>query len=183
MYATPAGPLRRSSVFTTNAIGERRWTGRSRNATFRVASSLRPVRLVRLRALALSLTLFVSVGAIAQSTARSTADGVYTSEQADQGFELFVSACQNCHAPTQHAQAPFRARWSGRDLGYLFGYLRREMPQTDPGTLTNEEYAQLVAYLLRINGMKPGPLALLADSAALVSIRIDSVPSARPTNY
>ena len=136
---------------------------------------------MRQRFVALSLTVLVAAGAVAQSTARSTADGVYTSEQADQGHELFVAACQNCHAPTQHALPPFRARWFGRTLGDLFGYVRREMPQTDPGTLSNEETAQLVAYLMRINGMRSGSTPLAADSAALASIRIDSVPSA-PSN-
>ena len=134
------------------------------------------------RILALSLTVVVALGAVAQSTARSTADRVYTSEQADQGHELFVAACQNCHAPTQHALPPFRARWFGRTLGDLFGYVRREMPQADPGTLSNEESAQLVAYLMRINGMRSGSTPLASDSAALVSIRIDSVPSAQPNH-
>lgn len=124
--------------------------------------------------LILVATLFV-VGAGAQATSRSTADGVYTSAQADAGFTLFVEACQNCHAPTQHALPPFRARWLGRSLGDLFGYLRREMPQTDPGTLSNEEYAMLVAYVLRINGLPAGREPLRGDSAALASIRFDSV--------
>lgn len=132
---------------------------------------------VRLRLVALSSLLLATV-AVAQSGARSTADGIYTREQADQGRDLFALACQSCHAPTQHSLPPFRTRWFGRTLGDLFGYLRREMPQTDPGTLTNEEYAQLVAYLMRINGMRPGLDALAADSAALHTFRIDSVPTA-----
>lgn len=119
-----------------------------------------------------------STTAVGQSGTRSTADGVYTRQQADAGRDLFALACQSCHAPFQHALEPFRNRWFGRALGELFGYMRREMPQTDPGTMSNDEYARLLAYLLRINGMRPGNTALAADSAALQTIRIDSVPTA-----
>lgn len=108
----------------------------------------------------------------------TTADGVYTRRQADAGQGVFALACQSCHAPTQHAGADFRGRWFGRSVGELFGYLRREMPQTDPGTLSDEEYAALIAYLMRINRMPAGERPLAADSAALHRIRIDSIPSA-----
>jgi len=58
------------------------------------------------------------------------------------------------------------------------------MPKTDPGSLTDEEYAELVAYLMRINGMPTGSNPLAADSAALHRIRIDSVArtSAAPSS-
>lgn len=109
---------------------------------------------------------------------RSSADGVFTRAQADAGRDLFALACQSCHAPTQHAGPPFRNKWFGRTLGDLFGYLRREMPQTDPGTMSDDEYAALTAYLMRINGMPAGATPLAADSTALHRIRIDSLPTA-----
>lgn len=126
--------------------------------------------------------LFILAGAalLGAATARkdpTTADGVYTRRQADDGRDLFALACQSCHAPTQHAGADFRGRWFGRSLGDLFEYLRTEMPQTDPGTLSDEEYIALMAYLMRINRMPAGQRPLAADSDALHRIRIDSVPS------
>lgn len=118
------------------------------------------------------------LGAAATLDDPTTANGVYTRRQADEGRDLFALACQNCHAPTQHAGNDFRSKWFGRSLGELFGYLRREMPKTDPGTMSDEEYAALVAYLMRINRMPAGQNPLAADSAALHRIRIDSIPSA-----
>jgi mono/diheme cytochrome c family protein len=112
-----------------------------------------------------------------QDPGRSSADGVYTRQQADEGRDLFALACQSCHAPTQHSGPPFLGKWHGRTLADLFTYLRREMPQTDPGTMTDTEYAALTAYILRINQMPTGRTPLAADSAALHRIRIDTVPS------
>ena len=125
-----------------------------------------------------ALLLALADRAGAQDSTRTTADGVYTREQADAGRDLFAYACQSCHAPTQHSGAPFQGKWFGRTVGELFAYLRREMPQTDPGTMSDDEYAALTAYIMRINSMPTGRVALAADSAALERIRIDSVPSA-----
>lgn len=126
-----------------------------------------------------SLALLYARPGEAQPAQRSTQDGVYTLTQANQGKDVFAGLCQSCHTPTVHAGPPFRNRWFGQTLGDLFGYLRREMPKADPGSLSDEEYALLVAYLMRINGMPTGSTPLAADSAALHRIRIDSVP---PTN-
>ena len=132
-----------------------------------------PAPLVRLR-LALPL---ISIAALAasQSVRRSTADGVYTTAQANQGRELWASACQNCHTP--HTGPPFRNKWMGRDLGALFTYTRNEMPKSDPGSLSDDEITLAIAYLLRVNGMPAGNTALPADSAALQRIRFDSLRS------
>jgi hypothetical protein len=48
------------------------------------------------------------------------------------------------------------------------------MPKTEPGSLSKEEYASIVAYLLKLNGMPAGKQPLPADTAALGKIRIDS---------
>lgn len=124
-----------------------------------------------------SVTVQARVLVVADTTQRSTASGVYTLEQATKGKDVFASACQSCHSPTVHAGPPFRNNWFGRPLGDLFGYLRREMPKADPGTMSDEEYTLVVAYLLRINGMPTGSTPLAADSVSLHRIRLDSVPN------
>lgn len=119
----------------------------------------------------------------AQPAQRSTQDGVYTYAQANRGKDVFAGLCQSCHTPTVHAGPPFRNKWFGHTLGELFGYMRREMPKANPGSLTDEEYAELVAYLMRINGMPTGSTPLAADSAALHRIRIDSVPPTKAPSH
>jgi mono/diheme cytochrome c family protein len=107
----------------------------------------------------------------------STADGVYTTVQATKGKDVFASACQSCHTPTVHAGPPFRNKWFGRTLGDLFTYLRENMPQADPGSMSDEEYVLVTAYLLRINGMPAGEQPLAANVDSLHRIRLDSLPS------
>ncbi len=126
----------------------------------------------RLRTLLL-LPLAAALAAASQAGPRSTADGVYTAAQANEGRTLWATACQSCHGP--HQGPPFKNKWMGRDLSQLFVYTRNEMPKNDPGTLADEEYALAIAYLLRVNGMPAGAAPLPADSAALQRIRFDSI--------
>jgi len=119
--------------------------------------------------------LSIAALAAAQTSLRSTADGVYTTAQANQGRELWALLCQNCHTP--HSGIPFKNRWMGRELSALFAYTRNEMPKSDPSGLSDEEYTLAIAYLLRVNGMPAGATALPSDSAALHRIRFDSVRS------
>ncbi len=111
----------------------------------------------------------------AQAAPRSTADGVFTNAQAVAGRELWAAACNNCHTP--HNGLPFKNKWLGRDLAALFVYTRNEMPKSDPGSLTDDEYINAIAYLMRVNGMPAGETPLPADSSSLSRIRFDSIRS------
>lgn len=113
--------------------------------------------------------------ASARDTVRTTMDGVYTAAQATKGSDIFAQFCRSCHTPTVHTGAPFRAKWFGHSVAELFGYIRREMPKNEPGSMSDEEYALALAYLLRMNGMPSGSAPLASDSASLHRIRLDSV--------
>ncbi len=110
---------------------------------------------------------------------RTTGDGVYTVVQADAGAVLFQEVCMQCHLPNWEKEKGFYAKWQGKPLSALATYLKLEMPQTDPGTLTEDEYAAVTAYLLRITGNPAGDTPLNADPDALADIRIDTLKSAR----
>lgn len=133
---------------------------------------------MRLR-LALPLISIAALAA-AQAVPRTTMDGVYTTAQANEGRELWAAACQSCHNP--HAGPPFKNKWMGRDLAALFNYTREEMPKSDPGSLSDEEYAQAIAYLLRVNGMPAGAAELPVETVALQRIRFDSLRSVPTSN-
>ncbi len=105
--------------------------------------------------------------------ARTTVDGVYTSVQATKGADIYAMLCQSCHSAESHTGAPFRNKWVGKPLGELFAYISSEMPKTEPGSLSADEYTVVLAYILKMNGMPAGRRSLVADASALDSIRID----------
>jgi mono/diheme cytochrome c family protein len=110
----------------------------------------------------------------AQSARRSTTSGVYTEAQAARGRDTFAGMCQACHTPATHTGPTFIASWGNRPLWELFDYLMANMPKSDPGSLSPEEYAQVLAYVLKMNGMPAGSRELPADEAALRAIRLEA---------
>ena len=111
----------------------------------------------------------------------TTLAGVYSDSQALRGQELYLGLCKQCHTPESHTGAVFRQWWSGRQLGELFSFVSIRMPKNEPGSLDPQHYADLVAYLLKMNAMPAGPSELPSDVAALQKIRIVTPPAtARP---
>jgi mono/diheme cytochrome c family protein len=109
----------------------------------------------------------------ASDSIRTTRAGVYTAAQAVQGFGTYQLICVSCHTQASHSGPVFVAKWEGRLLWDLFRYVSESMPKSEPGSLTPEEYAGVVAYLLRMNGMPGGPSEIPTDSIALKRIRIE----------
>jgi S-disulfanyl-L-cysteine oxidoreductase SoxD len=110
----------------------------------------------------------------ASSTTRSTQSGVYTAEQALRGRDVYAGMCQSCHTAASHAGPVFQSTWGGRPLSELFAFIIERMPKNDPGSLSREEYADVLAYLLKMNQMPDGSAELTPDSTALRTIRIDT---------
>ena len=106
---------------------------------------------------------------------RTTMAGVYTAGQARQGREVFIGTCTGCHTPASHTGVVFTARWVGRSVDDLFNYIRNSMPKIAPGSLTEDEYVWVTAYILKLNGMPAGPAELSAEPAMMRALRIDTV--------
>ena len=111
-----------------------------------------------------------------QPLPRSTLSGVYSAEQATRGEETYFSLCVSCHPVAMHSGPTFATVWAGRPLSDLYEAVKDRMPKNEPGTLTGEESAQLVAYLLQINAIPAGKDELSAEVETLKKIRIE-VPS------
>jgi mono/diheme cytochrome c family protein len=105
---------------------------------------------------------------------RSTQSGVYTAEQAKAGAQLFGNICQGCHNIGSQSGEVFAKRWNGALLADLWETLTTEMPKDDPGSLTPPERVQMIAYLLKLNGMPEGKEALPADVDVLKKIKIQT---------
>lgn len=90
------------------------------------------------------------------------------------GRDLYAGLCASCHPAATHVGPVFTRSWAGKKLSDLFGYLRERMPKNEPGSMTEQEYVDVMTYMLRMNGMPAGTTELEADSLALSRIRIDS---------
>lgn len=114
---------------------------------------------------------------------RSTLTGVYTAEQANRGKNVFLGSCKSCHAPESHVGANFARLWVGKPLLALFKYVSEGMPENDPGSLGAEANADVVAYLLQLNGMPTGGIELAPDSTVMRQILVEPKPAAPPAHH
>ena len=123
--------------------------------------------------------LTVTVGA--QAT-RSTNEGVYTAEQATKGEAVYKEQCAACHGDNLEGSGPmpplagkdFLANWQGKTVGDLFEKTQTSMPATAPGTLTPEQTAQVMAYVLSVSKYPAGSAALPDKMDDLKTISIDA---------
>lgn len=113
------------------------------------------------------------VQSAADGAGLTTKNGVFNAAQAGRGEDTYMSICVSCHPRGTYATPAFRTQWTGRPLSELFEFVREKMPKNDPGSLTPDEYAQVVAYILKINDLPAGEHELPPDSEALKKIRIE----------
>jgi mono/diheme cytochrome c family protein len=127
------------------------------------------------------LAMGASVMALkAQAPARNVWSGVFSADQAAQGKTVFENKCVTCHGAELNggemapplAGAMFTSNWTGQSLGDLFTRIHTTMPQNDPGSLTNAEVAQVLAYILSFNQFPAGAAPLPSDEASLGQIGI-----------
>lgn len=117
--------------------------------------------------------MFIAAPDRAAGQARQTTrTGVYSAPQASRGADVYAGYCKSCHTPLSHTGAVFHAWWNGKALSDLYAYIRDRMPKNDPGSLSEQEYADVTAYLLKMNQMPAGKAELPTDSAQLSRIRI-----------
>src|SRR5262245_23085668 len=104
----------------------------------------------------------------------STTTGVYLETQAKAGQEIFEATCLGgCHNMASHRGAAFKNHWNGKPLWELFKLINEEMPKDDAGSLSATDTANLVAYILKLNGQPAGKEELSTEPAALKKIKID----------
>ena len=125
-----------------------------------------------------ALLALPSAATPAQSTVprRSTQAGVYTAEQAARGQDTYATLCTGCHTAAAHTGVAFE-HWDGHSLSELYGYISTKMPKNEPGSLAPEQYADVLAYMLKLNQMPTGANELPTDSTVLAAIRIDTKPA------
>jgi alcohol dehydrogenase (cytochrome c) len=102
--------------------------------------------------------------------------GPYTAEQATAGRAAYQANCAVCHAAdmTGRNEAPqlagsnFFGQWGDRTAGDLINFIKSTMPPGAGGTLLDQTYINLAAFILDANGARPGNQARMAASATAI---------------
>jgi len=108
---------------------------------------------------------------------RTVWDRVYTDAQASRGIQVFYDYCALCHGVNmlggQGSPAligpEFRFLWSDKPVGALFEIMRARMPPGQAGTLSDQEYADILAAILQGNGFPAGEDTELPPDSSLTS--------------
>jgi PQQ-dependent dehydrogenase (s-GDH family) len=105
-------------------------------------------------------------------------DGVppqFTAAQAASGKTAYDATCAVCHGSTMTngaygtplAGEYFKTKWFHRSVRAFYDRARTTMPPSQPGSLPAGTYADIVAYILQVNGFKAGNAPLKATGEGL----------------
>jgi mono/diheme cytochrome c family protein len=103
----------------------------------------------------------------------SVKSGVYTDAQATKGEAVFNKFCASCHTPGFFTDKDFFANYGDKPLWDLMDMISDSMPQDNPGSLKHEEYAQIIAYVLKLNKYPAGTTEVPMDKEGLSNILLE----------
>jgi mono/diheme cytochrome c family protein len=121
-------------------------------------------------------TLYVNVGAQAK---KSVKEGVYTADQAKRGEPVYKEQCAACHGDDLAGSGPmpplagndFAKNW--KTVGDLFDKIHTSMPASAPGSLSEAQTADIIAYIFSVGKYPAGAAELPAKMDALTQITIE----------
>ncbi len=134
--------------------------------------------------LAIAAWLCVVIVGLHAQNKKTVLDKVYSEEQAAKGKVEYETHCEVCHQKDLTGRASggegaelvgntFTRKWEFQNLNQLFSEIKKRMPRDNPGTLSDEAYLNVVAYILQVNKFPAGdPLEL--DAARLGGILFTS---------
>ena len=122
--------------------------------------------MTRISIFALGLLLLTA----ARADPRTTNDAVYSKDQAEAGQALYETNCLTCH-DKKYFRPVFKA-WDGQTLGLMLNVMSASMPESNPGSLPDSEYVDILAYILKLNRYPAGDAALTNENGELDEILI-----------
>lgn len=99
----------------------------------------------------------------------------FTADQVTRGSDIYAERCVQCHGDKldngEFGGAAlngkyFKQHWSGGSAAALVAYMKAKMPPDRPGSLTEQSYADLAAFLLDANDYPKGDRELPPDTAS-----------------
>lgn len=124
--------------------------------------------------------------------------GIFTEAQAQRGQSLYAAKCASCHGSALEGNSAsalsgskFASKWSGKSVDDLYFITRTQMPYGAGGSLSDQQYLDIVVALLKGNGYAAGARELTMDVATLKQLKIQpqsfskdrmmDTPNATPT--
>ena len=107
--------------------------------------------------------------------------------QAESGAASYASSCAVCHGADLQGTTSgpllsgfsFVQRWGQQTPALLLGNIQANMPPGGAGNLTDEDYLNIVAHILEVNGVDSVVTALTADSDFEIADNISTVVAQR----
>ena len=127
------------------------------------------------------ICLAASGAARSQANAPNAPTALYTDAQAQQGVDPYETGCGMCHgANMEGAQGPtllgdtFTSHY--QTVGDLMQFMVKNMPKNDPGSLSHDDYVNILAFILLKNGWSAGPESLSFETASASKVLLSQAP-------
>lgn len=96
----------------------------------------------------------------------------FLASQATRGQKVYEETCGTCHGPGQLVGQGFVESWNDRRVYDLYAVVRGTMPLDKPGGMKEQEYLDVIAYLLQANHAPAGSDSLRSDTLVMRKSRI-----------
>jgi quinoprotein glucose dehydrogenase len=128
-----------------------------------------------------ALGMVLLAGSTQAQAPKSVSGGVYTAEQAKRGEAVYKEQCAACHGDSLEGSGPmpalvgpdFAKAWKGKTVADLFEKTHSSMPATAPGSLTEKQTADVLAYMFSMAKLPAGSAELAATVEPLKEITFD----------
>ena len=100
----------------------------------------------------------------------------YTAAQAARGEQVYNSTCGACHQSEKFVGKEFVDNWGDRRIGDFYQLVRQTMPVDNPGSLKDQQYLDVTAYILKANHAPATTDSLSADTTIMRGRKIGVHP-------
>ena len=138
----------------------------------------------------IALSVFGALS-VAGQTARSVAEGVYSSAQATRGQQVYQAECASCHGSALEGKGgppltgdAFLSSRSAQPVRNLVDKIQKTMPFDEPGKLSRSQSTDIAAYILQVGKFPAGPNELneaILAQATFPAARNSAAPAVAAT--
>ena len=135
----------------------------------------------------LGLSVIILI-AVSLASAHAESGGAYTSAQAGLGASVYTQRCSVCHGPNLQGESgtpltgpTFSQAYGAGTAAQLYDFISRQMPLDAPGSLSQQQYLDVTAYILSRNGLPAGdaPVSMGSLSQVRLSAMLSNGAAAR----